>query len=593
MGKAFNLKVLTQTLLSITLVSFIIFFATWSYNEAKDELVKTYSNYTLSVAKNNANKIEEHFKELTRLFEYLSNSLMEYGINQEVLTNPYFTEGYSVLAEEFVILDEKGDILFSDSSTFTEYAELRSIFLEVMEEEKGLPTPRLTEYKTLHIKNKRLGIFLFFNRMFYAPENRNIYLSFIISSDRLLKSYINPLNLANSGYGYIMDDDHIIVASGEKSHIGMTFDEIEEQELTDLLEQNRDASVEKIKQIRDIHKTHREEKLEIFQKMSMGDSGTYRYAEKTRESDYELLSFYPIEIPGDTWSFAVKTPHTYIIKTLRGSFWRTVILTGLFGCILFFDFLYVIYNYKKRTLAEIEVNQITNLLEREQDLREAEFKYKQLFQGTKDIILICSSDYLIEEINGAGIDFLNNNISKVVHKVKFQGKFINYNDFNEFTDILNSSGSVVNFQTEVISGDSIKYLDISADKHYDEKAKRQHLYFVIRDMTASKKLQSEIIKKEKLQSAMALIVTANHEINNPLAGIVLSTELIEALLNESDISQESIDKIKHNSKDISKNAYRIADVLTKLRALEVVKEKSYANITQMLDLDSSDDENYH
>ncbi len=170
--------------------------------------------------------------------------------------------------------------------------------------------------------------------------------------------------------------------------------------------------------------------------------------------------------------------------------------------------------------------------------------------------------------------------------MRFQDRFINESDLEEFISILDRNGSIVDFQTELINGNALRYLYISADRYYDEKEKSTSIYFVIRDVTGQRKLQEETIKKEKLESAMALIVTANHEINNPLAGIILNIDLIRSILDE----KKDEAALKYVG-DIALDAYKISSILEKLRAIDSIKETKYADNVSMIDICESSPKN--
>lgn len=581
-SKTIQKKIISQALVSILLVFIIVTYSWWSYNDAGNELVKNYSSFTHSISANNANKIESEFKGLTLLFEYISDAINKEGINDKVFASPYFKKVYSTIAEDFLIFDESGNILFydSDEDIFLEPNTLKDVFLETISHEKGLPMPRITEYNNVVIKDKSFGLFFFVNKLTYEPLDKEIYLTFVISGERLYDNYIRDLHLANNGYAYIIDDDQFIITSGVRSQIGKKFDEIEDEELQEILAQNQDKSEKRVQEITRVFEKHRAGKRKIFDKMVVGESGTMSYSSHEGAAVEELLSFAPIRIPGDTWSFAVKTPYTYVTDTFKGSFKRIVSLTTLFILVLFLDFCYIIYHYKKRISAESEVGHLSELYEKEQRLRKAEYRYKQLYQSTKDIILICNPDLTIVEANTAGVDAIGKNIKDITHQMKFSDRFISSDDLKEFISILDKSGNVVNFQTEVMDDDETFSYEISADKQFDDGDRKEYIYFDIRDITGQKRLQQEMIEKEKLESAMALIVTANHEINNPLTGITLNIELLSGLLeNEGEKVRTVID-------EVSKDAFRISSVLKSLREMEAIKKKEYMADVDMLEIDT-------
>lgn len=578
MKKLLIFRIIAQSLISVLLTGIIIFIALWSYSEAKKELVTSFSRYTLATAKNNANSIEEKFSDLRLLFDYIADEIKIHGISERSLRSKYFENVYSSIAEDFVVFAENGDILYRGDKLFLDGDTLRQAFLETLIEEKGLPTPRISEYKLIDINNKQVGIFLYFKQILYTGmEHDSVFLTFIISEERILNAYIKNLRLGIGGNAFIIDDAYNVIASGVETQIGRNLDQNEAEELKGLLDKHSNESLDRINGIKETFKLHKELKEKVFFKMTEGESGSEQYIDVTGKH-LELVSFYPIHIKGDTWSFAVETPYTFVTDTLKGSFVRTLALITLFILILLLNFIYIIYNYKKRIIAEVEVEHVSELFEKEHQLRKTEYKYKQLYQGIKEIILICASDFTIEEINIAGTEFLQRSVNQIAGKVKFQDMFISEADFKEFIEILKKNGNVRNFLSEVSVKEEPHSLEIGADKYYDEKEKKSYIYFVIRDITERKKFENEMIEKEKLESAMALVVTANHEINNPLAGIILNIDLIK-----NSVKDEDMVLMKYIN-DIARDVYRISGVLEKLRSIDSIKKTNYTGGINMIDI---------
>ncbi len=581
MKKKLIIKFIIQSTVSLFFAVIIIIAALWSFREVKRELVSSYSKSIAASAKKNAWIIEEKFNDLTWLFDYVADSISAEGkINEAALTADYFKKVYSSIAEDFYILDEEGGIIFTSDShaKFVRYELLKDIFLKTMREEVGLPTPRLSEYESLTVQDKELGVFLYFDQLEYGPQKEKIYAMFVISEKRIEDSYINNLGLEHNAYAYIIDDDRIYIASAVKEQVGKTLKKIEEGELKRLIEKNSVKSESKRQKVVEAFERHRAEKSIVFDKMVAGQFGTEQYIDKTGKH-LELVSFHPIHIKGDLWTFAIKTPYSYVTETLRGSFIRTVSLISLFVFILFINFMYIIYNYRKRALAEFEVEHVSSQLEKETALRKAEYRFKQLYQSTKDIILICDASYKIVEINNAGVGYTGANIKDIANKKTLRDFFINSDDFDALSAILNSNQNVTNFQTEVDLNGKLCHLEIAADKHTEEKDEVVHYYFVIRDISARMKLQHEMIEKEKLESTMALIVTANHEINNPLASIALTLDMLKSETPEDDKKLVPLINV------ISQCVARISAVLGKLSKINSIDKADYTENVKMLNLE--------
>lgn len=87
------------------------------------------------------------------------------------------------------------------------------------------------------------------------------------------------------------------------------------------------------------------------------------------------------------------------------------------------------------------------------------------------------------------------------------------------------------------------------------------------------------ISKDKESLLSQLAVTLNHEINNPLTGIVGSIEL--ALMSTNN------EVVKEMLKNAIQSAMRIKEVTNKLQKIKRVISKQYVGNTMMLDLEES------
>jgi nitrogen-specific signal transduction histidine kinase len=88
-----------------------------------------------------------------------------------------------------------------------------------------------------------------------------------------------------------------------------------------------------------------------------------------------------------------------------------------------------------------------------------------------------------------------------------------------------------------------------------------------------------VLSKDKESLISQLAVTLNHEINNPLTGIVGSIEL--AIMNTNN------EDLKELLKTAIQNAMRIKEVTNKVQKIKRVISKKYVGNTMMLDLEES------
>ena len=97
-----------------------------------------------------------------------------------------------------------------------------------------------------------------------------------------------------------------------------------------------------------------------------------------------------------------------------------------------------------------------------------------------------------------------------------------------------------------------------------------------------------MVELEKVKTFAATVITANHEIKQPLTLINLSTSAIKRELKKDVVSKEAIQK---RVKFIETAADEIIDVLEKLSAIKKPVFTEYLNNLNMIDLKKSGDEN--
>jgi len=94
-----------------------------------------------------------------------------------------------------------------------------------------------------------------------------------------------------------------------------------------------------------------------------------------------------------------------------------------------------------------------------------------------------------------------------------------------------------------------------------------------------KDLQAELVEKEKLAAIGEIVVTINHEINNPLTSIINIAEILEYSLPAL-----SIEKIRESIRAILEQSKRIRKVTYKLSQLRELKDQKYFGDIKMIKL---------
>lgn len=109
-------------------------------------------------------------------------------------------------------------------------------------------------------------------------------------------------------------------------------------------------------------------------------------------------------------------------------------------------------------------------------------------------------------------------------------------------------------------GDNEKHFVVVASPVNGVAGEKTGLILVLRDVTREYQLHDQVIRSERLYAVSNLVAGAAHELNNPLAGIQLCTDLV---LNDPSISE----KAKKYLNRVQKEAEQIQSVIKSLLTL--------------------------
>ncbi|MEE9169313.1 MAG: response regulator [bacterium] len=106
--------------------------------------------------------------------------------------------------------------------------------------------------------------------------------------------------------------------------------------------------------------------------------------------------------------------------------------------------------------------------------------------------------------------------------------------------------------------------------------------FIGTDVSEIKRLEAELIEKEKLQLFYETAVAINHEVNNPLAPILGNIQLL--LEDKNKLDEETCNRLE----SIGRNAMRIRQITEKLSKIKRPVHTAYLGDTKMVDIRESD-----
>lgn len=149
-------------------------------------------------------------------------------------------------------------------------------------------------------------------------------------------------------------------------------------------------------------------------------------------------------------------------------------------------------------------------------------------------------------------------------------------------NVINSGVAKLNIEEQWVTAEGLKWLSTSKIPFVNDKGQIIGIIGVSIDITKRKqaeinlkKTQDKLMKLERKNAVLAMIVTANHEINQPLTVLRGNLELLERKLHEK--------KYEKYLLAMEQSLTRIDNILSKLRDLDEIKLKRYSGNTPMLD----------
>ncbi len=179
-------------------------------------------------------------------------------------------------------------------------------------------------------------------------------------------------------------------------------------------------------------------------------------------------------------------------------------------------------------LAESFNQMIGNLKKSQDELTVSELKYRRIFEGSKDAIIVADCQGFIMDINNSGVELLGcTDKTHFINNVSMHDFFASPGSLGELMARMERDGFVKDYETALRkeNGSEVQVL-ISATYRKDEHNDVCGYECIIKDITERKRMEERIRQADKLASIGQLAAGVAHEINNPLSIVIGYTGLL-------------------------------------------------------------------
>ena len=179
-------------------------------------------------------------------------------------------------------------------------------------------------------------------------------------------------------------------------------------------------------------------------------------------------------------------------------------------------------------LLYLNQNLETLVRERTAALMASERKYRGIFEGSQDMILVSTRDGSVLELNPVGYQMLGiNGRSGGLKERCFSDFFSVWGDWLSLLKVIDRNGFAASFEADLRTSDGRKIRAlISATLSRGSSESEDTLHFMVKDIERQHLMREQMAQADKLASIGELSAGIAHEINNPLGIILGYTQLL-------------------------------------------------------------------
>ena len=347
------------------------------------------------------------------------------------------------------------------------------------------------------------------------------YLYGLVDREQLVGQVVKGIRSGASGYGWAIDDQGNFIYHPLPEFVGRNAFTVREQ---------RGAPVS-FEQINTIQRD----------KMLRGEQGTAWYFSGwhrgLKGKIKKLIAYAPVRLELSSaalhWSVAVVAPISEVDEAIQLVYTRQLLMEGfILLAILMGSFLLLSFQGEQARALKGEVEEKTR------DWQQSEKRYSKLVESAQDLIFTVDRGGRILSLNRYGVDFLEGRLLAMdyseVQSPGFQessgDRFLDHSLFEYLApresfhpgliQEIWESGRPKGLEHQVLIGSQECWLNTQLLAIKDEKGQTQAVLGISRDITIRKKMESQMMKTEKLASLGLLSASIAHEINSPLSLIL-------------------------------------------------------------------------
>ncbi len=131
------------------------------------------------------------------------------------------------------------------------------------------------------------------------------------------------------------------------------------------------------------------------------------------------------------------------------------------------------------------------------------------------------------------------------------------------------------------ASDMIQGMNTGANDYITKPFNPDELMARVRAHLRIKALEEEVASRKELEAVLKMSVTLQHEINNPLTGVIGNAEL---LMDRENLSEKDIDEIAEN---IHHSSMRIKEIIKQMSKVSRIISTTYVGMNEMIDINKS------